>query len=162
MHLYETHLPVTNTEASAKFYVDTVGLEFAYRDPGRDIVFLWIGTDRRSMLGLWGPATTYGSHPHRCHLAIALSLQELLLAGEGLNGVGVSTRNRARKRPSRRSLAGCLRHSFTFETRMVTHLSSSLCLMMHLTHISSAHCLRGDLPPNALQRNAHRVILLGE
>lgn len=42
MRLYETHLPVTNTEKSMKFYVDIVGLEFAYRDPSRDVVFLWI------------------------------------------------------------------------------------------------------------------------
>jgi lactoylglutathione lyase len=93
MHLYETHLPVTNTEASAKFYEEAVGLEFAYRDPGRDIVFLWIGSGRRSMLGLWGPTTKYGSDPHRCHFAIALSLPELLVAGKRLNGLGVSTRN---------------------------------------------------------------------
>ena len=32
MYLYETHLPVTSTEASAKFYVDIVGLESAYHD----------------------------------------------------------------------------------------------------------------------------------
>ena len=32
MHLYETHLPVKSTEASQRFYVEVVGLEFAYRD----------------------------------------------------------------------------------------------------------------------------------
>src|SRR5437762_1439028 len=78
MHLYETHLPVTNTEISRKFYVEVVGLEFAYRDPGRDIVFLWIGTNRRSMLGLWGPTTARGSDPQSCHFAIGLSLSDLL------------------------------------------------------------------------------------
>ena len=72
MHLYETHLPVANTGNSAQFYLELVGLAFAYRDPGRDIVFLWVGTDRRSMLGLWGPTTLYGKDPHRCHFAIAL------------------------------------------------------------------------------------------
>ena len=93
MHLYETHVPVTSTETSAKFYVDIVGLEFAYRDPGRDVVFLWIGTGRRSMLGLWGPTTIRGSHPHPCHFAIALSLPDLLIAGKRLNSLGVSTHN---------------------------------------------------------------------
>src|ERR1051325_857846 len=93
MHLYETHLPVKNTELSQRFYVEVVGLEVAYRDPKRDIVFLWIGTARRSMLGLWGPTTTRGTHPHDCHFAIALSLPELLLAGKRLNDLGVSTRN---------------------------------------------------------------------
>ena len=80
MHLYETHVPVANTETSAKFYVEVVGLEFAYRDPGRDIAFLWIGNGRRSMLGLWGPTTTYGRQPHQCHFAIAVSLPDLLSA----------------------------------------------------------------------------------
>jgi lactoylglutathione lyase len=93
MYLYETHVPVKGTEVSQRFYVDVVGLEFAYRDPGRDVVFLWIGTDRRSMLGLWGPTTTRGSRPHLCHFAIALSLPELLVAGKRLNDLGISTRN---------------------------------------------------------------------
>jgi lactoylglutathione lyase len=93
MHLYETHLPVQSTEASQRFYIEVVGLQFAYRDTGRDIVFLWIGTGRRSMLGLWGPTTTLGGHPHRCHFAIALSLPDLLLVGKRLNDLGVSTRN---------------------------------------------------------------------
>jgi len=106
MHLYETHLPVRSTEASAMFYVDTVGLEFAYRDPGRDIVFLWIGTNRKSMVGLWGPTTTYGSHPYWCHLAIALSLPELLGAGKRLNALGVSTRNFAGEETTEPSVIG--------------------------------------------------------
>lgn len=93
MHLYETHLPVQSTEAAQRFYVDVVGLQFAYRDPGRDIVFLWIGAGRSSMLGLWGPTTTRGNRPHSCHFAIALPLAELLLVGKRLNDLGVSTRN---------------------------------------------------------------------
>ena len=93
MHLYETHVPVQSTEASQRFYIDVVGLEVAYRDPGRDVVFLWIGASRRSMLGLWGPTTSRGSHPHLCHFAIAVSLPDLLLAGKRLNDLGVSTRN---------------------------------------------------------------------
>ena len=40
MHLSETHLPVQSTEASKQFYVDVVSVQFAYRDPGRDVVFL--------------------------------------------------------------------------------------------------------------------------
>jgi len=91
--LYETHVPVVSTEASARFYQDVVGLTFAYRDPGRDVVFLWIGPDRRSMLGLWGPGTVYGRHRHKCHFAMAVSLPELLAVGERLKGLGVPTRN---------------------------------------------------------------------
>jgi len=42
------------------------------------------------MLGLWGPDTTYGSERHQSHLAFAVSLQELLVAGEKLRRTGVT------------------------------------------------------------------------
>ena len=106
MHLYETHVPVASTETSAKFYVEIVGLQFAYRDPGRDIVFLFIGTDKTSMLGLWGPTTTYGSNPQRCHFAIAVSLPELLAVGKRLNDLGVSTHNFAGEETTEPSVIG--------------------------------------------------------
>src|SRR6266516_181866 len=93
MHLYETHLPVESTEASQIFYVDVVSLEFAYRDPTRDVVFLWIGSNQRSMLGLWGPSTTRGSDFHKCHFAIALSLPELLASGKRLAASGIACQN---------------------------------------------------------------------
>lgn len=106
MHLYETHVPVSDTAASTKFYADIVGLAFAYRDPDRDIVFLWIGLDRKSMLGLWGPTTTYGRDPHRCHFALALSLPALLAAGPRLNSLGVATRNFAGEETTEPSVIG--------------------------------------------------------
>jgi lactoylglutathione lyase len=106
MHLYETHVPVASTETSAKFYVEVVGLEFGYRDPGRDVVFLFIGRGKQSMLGLWGPTTTYGSNPHRCHFAIAVSLPELLAVGKRLNDLGVSTRNFAGEETTEPSVIG--------------------------------------------------------
>jgi len=93
MHLYETHLPVQSTEASRRFYVDVLGLEWAYRDPNRDIVFLWIGGDRRSMLGLWGPSTIRGGDFHKCHFAIAVSLPELLAWGNRLAASGIERQN---------------------------------------------------------------------
>jgi len=95
-----------NTENSARFYVETVGLDFAYRDPGRDIVFLWLGTNRRSMLGLWGPTTLYGKDPHPCHFAIALSLPELLEAGKRLASLGVPTSNFAGEETTEPSVIG--------------------------------------------------------
>ena len=106
MYLYETHLPVTNTEASVAFYIAIVGLAFAYRDPTRDIVFLWVGEDRRSMLGLWGPGTEYGSRLHKCHVAIAVSLPELLVAGKRLNDRGIPTRNFAHEETTEPSVIG--------------------------------------------------------
>ena len=106
LHLYETHLPVTNTEISRRFYVDTVGLEFAYRDPTRDIVFLWIGANKRSMLGLWGPGTSYGGDFHKCHLAIAISLPDLMAAGKRLNASGIKTHNFAGEETTEPSVIG--------------------------------------------------------
>jgi len=32
MHLYEAHLPVSDTEAAQRFYVEIVGLQFAHHD----------------------------------------------------------------------------------------------------------------------------------
>ena len=84
MHLYETHLPVTSTEKASVFYREVVGLEFAYRDPARDIVFHWIGPNRQSMLGLWGPDTVHGRPPSKRHFAIAMTLPELLAAVDRL------------------------------------------------------------------------------
>ena len=106
MHLYETHLPVANTEKSAQFYQEFVRLEFAYRDPGRDIIFLWVGTERRSMLGLWGPATLYGKDGHPRHFAIAVSLPELLEAGARLNRLGIATSNFAGEETAEPSVIG--------------------------------------------------------
>jgi hypothetical protein len=91
--LYETDLPVRNTEASKAFYITNLGLRFGYRNPKRDIVILWIGENRGSMLGLWGPDADYGSPFHKSHLAIAVSLPEVLAAGKRLNGLSVPTHN---------------------------------------------------------------------
>jgi lactoylglutathione lyase len=87
MHLYETHLPVADTKISERFYTTVVGLPFAWRDPARDIVFLWADAKEKAMLGLWGPNTTYGSHGQssaKHHLAFAVSLDELFAAIEKL------------------------------------------------------------------------------
>jgi len=106
VHLYETHLPVAETERAAAFYCNIVGLQFAYRDPTRDIVFLWIGSERRSMLGLWGPGTAYGEPATKRHLAIALTLPELLDAGPRLQAAGVRTINFHREETTEPSVIG--------------------------------------------------------
>ena len=106
MHLYKAHLPVSSVEASQAFYVDIVGLSFAYRDPSRDIVFLWIGDDRRSMLGLWGPGTEFGTPLRKCHFAMAVTMPELLAAGKRLNDLGVNTRNFADEATTEPSVIG--------------------------------------------------------
>ena len=106
MYLYETHLPVQSTEVSRKFYVEVVLLEFAYRDPTRDAVFLWIGRNRRSMLGLWGPSTTRGSDFHECHFAIALPLSALLTSGKRLVASGIACENFMGEKTSEPSVIG--------------------------------------------------------
>ena len=106
MHLYEAHLPVADTEAAQRFYVEIVGLQFAHRDLTRDAVFLWAGADRRSMLGLWGPNTALGREFHKCHIAFNVPLAELLAAGEPLNAAGIQTENFAGEKTTEPSVIG--------------------------------------------------------
>jgi len=94
MHLYETHIPVADTRAAEKFYTQIVGLPFAYRDPTRDIVFVWADVKEKAMVGLWGPNTAYGSQNgivQKCHIGFAVSLEELLAAIPRLNQNGIET-----------------------------------------------------------------------
>jgi|SRR5438876_11291026 len=106
MHLYEAHLPVADTEAAQRFYVEIVGLQFAHRDLTRDIIFLWACANRRSMLGLWGPNTSLGREFHECHIAFNVSLVELLAAGKRLNAAGIRTQNFAGKKTTEPSVIG--------------------------------------------------------
>jgi lactoylglutathione lyase len=106
MYLYETHLSVKNTETSRAFYVELVGLRFAWRDPKRDIIFLWVGENRSTMLGLWWSDTLYGTQFHHSHLAFAVSLSELLSLGKRLNDLGVPTHNFARIETTEPSVIG--------------------------------------------------------
>ena len=94
MHLYETHLPVANTERALDFYSNIAGLSFAYRDSNRDIVFLWADKKEKGMVGLWGPNTDYGPQAgvdRRCHVAFAISLDELFATLKRLNQKGIET-----------------------------------------------------------------------
>src|SRR5215813_11269673 len=92
MHLYETHLPVANTERARDFYTNIAGLSFAYRDPSRDIVFLWADKKEKGMVGLLGPNTAYGRENGivpKCHVAFAFSLEQLFAAIKKLNEHGI-------------------------------------------------------------------------
>src|SRR5215475_4783074 len=94
MRLYETHLPVANTERARDFYTNIVGLSFAYRDPNRDIVFLWADKKEKGMVGLWGPNTVYGPQTgvdRKCHVAFAISFDQSLAAIKKLNARGIET-----------------------------------------------------------------------
>ena len=94
MHLYETHIPVADTKIAERFYREIVGLPFAYRDPTRDIVFLWADSKEKAMIGLWGPNTAYGSQNsanRKRHVAFAVSLDELFAVIKKLNQRGIET-----------------------------------------------------------------------
>ena len=94
MHLYEAHLSVADTIAAKRFYLEIVGLTFAYRDAARDIVFLWIGAKDTGMLGLWGPGTQYGpraDYAQSHHLAFAVEFDQLLGAIKRLHTNGIET-----------------------------------------------------------------------
>jgi catechol 2,3-dioxygenase-like lactoylglutathione lyase family enzyme len=51
--LFETHIQVSNLQASIKFYDSLPGLELAMIDHKRNIAFYWIGKPGEAMLGLW-------------------------------------------------------------------------------------------------------------
>ena len=97
MHLYETHLPVSDVEQSVSFYCDIVGLQFAFEVSQRNVTFLWVGADKQGMLGLWGPGSAWGWPPgkadgqsHRCHFAIHIPLEDLLAAPARLQQHGIT------------------------------------------------------------------------
>jgi lactoylglutathione lyase len=95
MHLYEAHIPVADTRISEAFYREVVGLPFAYRDPTRDLVFLWVDEKPKGMIGLWGASTGYGRQNGvltQGHLAFEVSLEQLRRAIERLKGHGIETR----------------------------------------------------------------------
>jgi lactoylglutathione lyase len=94
MHLYETHLPVANTERARDFYINIARLSFAYRDPNRDIVFLWADKKEKGMVGLWGPNTVYGPQTgvdRKSHLAFAISVDQLFATIKRLSQQGIET-----------------------------------------------------------------------
>ena len=94
VHLYETHIPVADTRTSEAFYREAVGLPFAYREPTRDIVFMWVDEKQKGMIGLWGATTGYGRHngvPTQCHLAFAASFEQLQHAIVNLKERGIET-----------------------------------------------------------------------
>jgi lactoylglutathione lyase len=95
MHLYETHLPVTDKRISEAFYREVVGLSFAHRDPAPDIVFLWADEKQKGMIGLWGASTGYGRLNGVIapgHLAFAVTLEQLQPSIGKLNERGIETR----------------------------------------------------------------------
>jgi lactoylglutathione lyase len=86
--LFETHLTVSDLARSSAFYRDVVGLPVALEIPERGAVFHWIGGPGEAMLGLW----SIGSAPMNMslHIAFAMSLHDVLEAGDALRAHGVT------------------------------------------------------------------------
>jgi catechol 2,3-dioxygenase-like lactoylglutathione lyase family enzyme len=51
--LFETHIQVSDLQASIKFYSALPGLQLAKIDQERSVAFFWIGKAGKAMLGLW-------------------------------------------------------------------------------------------------------------
>jgi lactoylglutathione lyase len=86
--LFESHLSVADLGRSITFYRDRVGLEVAYELAERGAAFLWVGSRKRSMLGLW----SLGSAPLglRLHVAFAADLADVIAAPRRLVSAGVT------------------------------------------------------------------------
>jgi catechol 2,3-dioxygenase-like lactoylglutathione lyase family enzyme len=129
MYLYEAHLPVADTDASRTFYIEIVGLKFAHRDHTRDIVFLWSGEHRKSMVGLWGPNTIYGRNFYKSHIAFAMPLPDLLTAGQRLRGLGVTCTNFLNEKTDEPSVIGWMPSAQLYFNDIDGHLLEFIALL---------------------------------
>ena len=86
--LFEVHLTVRDLDLAIGFYRDIVGLTVAHVTKGRQAAFLWIGSARKAMLGLWAA----GSAPQAValHTAFRVSLADVLAAPDFLRNAGVT------------------------------------------------------------------------
>jgi lactoylglutathione lyase len=91
--------------------------------------FLWIGENRVSMLGLWGPGTSYGSPLHQAHLAIAIPLPDLLASGKRLNGFGVATYDFAKVETIEPSVIGWMPSAQLYFRDLDGHLIEFIALL---------------------------------
>lgn len=86
--LFETHLAVSDVDASVAFYRDVVGLTVAHVIPTRQAAFFWVGAAGRSMLGVWSAGP--GPQKTTMHIAFAAALEEVIAAPRRLRSLGVT------------------------------------------------------------------------
>ncbi len=86
--LFEVHLTVRDLDVSIGFYQDILGLTLAHVIRRRQAAFLWIGSSRKAMLGLWaaGPAPQAVT----LHTAFRVNPAEVLAAPDLLRHAGVT------------------------------------------------------------------------
>lgn len=85
--LFETHLIVSDLQASIAFYRDCLGLELAQVIPARGAAFLWIGSRGRSMLGLWQAGA--GPQKTTTHIAFSAALADVIASPGRLRSMGI-------------------------------------------------------------------------
>ena len=86
--LFEVHLTVRNLDLAIGFYRDILGFTVAHVTSDHQAAFLWIGRDRKAMLGLWAA----GSAPQSVtlHTAFRVSLAGVLVAPDFLRNAGIT------------------------------------------------------------------------
>jgi lactoylglutathione lyase len=86
--LFEAHLAVADLDRAIAFYRDALGLRLAHVESARQAAFFWMGPDGTSMLGLWAA----GSAPLKVtsHIALRVSLSDLLAAPDALRAAGIT------------------------------------------------------------------------
>lgn len=86
--LFEVHLTVRSLDRAIDFYHDIVGLTLAHVAKERRAAFLWIGSARNGMLGLW----EVGSGPQSLtlHTAFRVSLADVFAAPAFLQNAGIT------------------------------------------------------------------------
>jgi lactoylglutathione lyase len=86
--LFEAHLTVRDLDVAIVFYRDVIGLTLAHVTREREAAFLWIGSGRNTMLGLWAA----GAAPQSVtlHTAFLVSLADVLAAPEFLRTAGIT------------------------------------------------------------------------
>ena len=57
--LFEVHLTVRDLDVALGFYCDIVGLTVGYVTRSRQAAFLWGGSARTAMLGLWAAGAAH-------------------------------------------------------------------------------------------------------
>ena len=132
--LFETHLTVHDLQRSIRFYREVVGLPLALEVPERGAAFLWIGANRRSMLGLWG----IGSSPVglRLHVAFGATLADVLAAPQRLRAHGVTPLSFAEEETSEPSVIGWMPAAAVYFCDPDGHLLEYLAILEEETRSS--------------------------
>ncbi|UQZ35869.1 glyoxalase [Paenibacillus sp. PK3_47] len=89
--IFETHINVSNYQASSQFYEQLPGIIRLHEDPARKSSFYWVGRPGESMLGI---RENYPSPlVQRQHFAFRVELEDMLKARTYLDSLGIPSEN---------------------------------------------------------------------